>query len=524
MNFNNKILQNLLKTLFISIICFFIAYLLYLTDNIKRIEDGLYDFYFRMVRTGNPENTKDVAIVVIDELSLIKADERLGIKYPWPRNIYSMINNFILADGAKAIVYDFVFSDADFNRVEIAGLRADYEFYQSINNKRSVLAINIENKYQKKYCPEFIDQQKFDLTLNKLDGEQKEIFQNYYDYIPQLKWYQLNYNTDSKTRDIIAAFLQQINFFDNYLPIENVKNIENIREYKYIFQPYSMFTINNKNFGFVDTESDKDGVYREYMPLVKINKNYVPSLALATYLTIDKTQFPDDLKLNKKGRYIINWYGKGGVETNPDGEILEKPTFDYYSAWYIFLNARAKLINKEEELTIPPGTFKDKVVFIGGSARGLLDQKNTPFTVGGNAYPGVEIHATAYLNLKNQDWIKTFHPFYEFLFYLLITFIITYLGLRTSSLSKYIFFVVATFLAIIAGQFLAFSFFDYKTKILFYFMCSVLAFIATLIVYYITIGRSRKQIINAFDTYVSPDILKKITDVDQPLSTSGEKK
>jgi adenylate cyclase len=66
-----------------------------------------------------------------------------------------------------------------------------------------------------------------------------------------------------------------------------------------------------------------------------------------------------------------------------------------------------------EDGGVPPGYFKDRVVFVGGrsqlgsSAKKLLDEFSTPWSrFHARAYmPGVEIHATTFLNLLHHDWL-----------------------------------------------------------------------------------------------------------------------
>jgi adenylate cyclase len=67
-----------------------------------------------------------------------------------------------------------------------------------------------------------------------------------------------------------------------------------------------------------------------------------------------------------------------------------------------------------EDGGIPPGYFKGKVVFIGARSQigtgpnKLLDEFSTPWSrFRGRSYtPGVEIHATIFLNLLNHDWLE----------------------------------------------------------------------------------------------------------------------
>ncbi len=71
---------------------------------------------------------------------------------------------------------------------------------------------------------------------------------------------------------------------------------------------------------------------------------------------------------------------------------------------------------KEEDGGVPPGFFKDQVVFVGARSQlasgpdQLPDEFSTPWSLywGRAQTPGVEIHATAYLNLMQHDWLERF--------------------------------------------------------------------------------------------------------------------
>src|SRR5260370_18255129 len=54
--------------------------------------------------------------------------------------------------------------------------------------------------------------------------------------------------------------------------------------------------------------------------------------------------------------------------------------------------------------SVPPGTFKGKLVLVGATATGSGDLGAAPD--GGNIYPGVEIHANAIDNILNDRFIK----------------------------------------------------------------------------------------------------------------------
>jgi adenylate cyclase len=81
---------------------------------------------------------------------------------------------------------------------------------------------------------------------------------------------------------------------------------------------------------------------------------------------------------DSQGRMLVNYYG--GFQS-----------IKYYSIADIL-----------DEMT-PPGTFKDKLVLVGGAATGLGDVWLTPFAP---TLPGVEKHATVISNILDRDFLR----------------------------------------------------------------------------------------------------------------------
>jgi adenylate cyclase len=167
-----------------------------------------------------------------------------------------------------------------------------------------------------------------------------------------------------------------------------------------------MFADATKYAGFINAYADEDGTFRR-MPLVMrypekvkttLEENFFPSLAVQTtreYLQAgpDSTIFffgplgPDNLEINN----LI-------VKPNPTGEMLvnfagpEKsyPTYTYSDV---------------TEGKIPAEDFKDKIVYVGVTATGVIsDIRPTAYQKQG--YPGVEIHANVSDNILNNSFLK----------------------------------------------------------------------------------------------------------------------
>ena len=160
---------------------------------------------------------------------------------------------------------------------------------------------------------------------------------------------------------------------------------------------------------------DKDSIYRR-MPLVfSLNDLLLPSVPLALTLFIDESLISSDIPLDRSHQMIIKYHGPTG-------------TYASYSIAAI-INSFAQL---QEGMTpqIPPETFKGKIIFIGGSAPGILDLRPTPFSP---VCPGVEILATAFDNLLHKDFVRIPSPLVLFFFIGLLA-LVTAVG--TSILKK----------------------------------------------------------------------------------------
>lgn len=75
---------------------------------------------------------------------------------------------------------------------------------------------------------------------------------------------------------------------------------------------------------------------------------------------------------------------------------------------------------------VPPGFFRGRTIFVGGryasgSLRTAKDEFGNPYSRWGRRFsPGVEIHATTFLNLLHGNWLRRFSPVAEYIIVLVI--------------------------------------------------------------------------------------------------------
>jgi len=449
----NKLLNKIIYAAIITLISIIIAFALNVSDPGKRLHNSIYDTFFRIKTSlfkADNAKTDDVIIVAIDDASLQNFQNFKNVLWPWPRNIYAILAQHLVNEGAKAVVFDIIFNSPDIDRADSYGEDNDYMFYQVITEtEKTILAFNIDDQMSNE---------------NKIDA----------------------------------------------VKITNGDLFNNVREYNSIsYLPYELFRMENDNFGYVDIEAGTDGVIREYMPFVKIKDQYYPSLSAATYIIANNSELPEDLFINNNGSFRLNWYGQGGVNQS----------FHYQPVLMVISDFINSMRGNPKE--IPEGTFQDKVVFIGATARGLLDMKNTPFTKD-EAYPGVEIHATAYLNMLQRNEIKNPNLIMELSIYFILLFILMFFGVKSKSIYRYSIFYFLLLVIIIFSQFFVFSSFDLMTLTAFVLIAFIVAYAVTQVYNYITEGRTSNMIKNALGTYLSPELAKQVAESEKTVTVGGK--
>jgi adenylate cyclase len=126
------------------------------------------------------------------------------------------------------------------------------------------------------------------------------------------------------------------------------------------------------------------------------DQDFFPSLAMQVLREYEK--IPDQeiaAYISENGLERIQ-FGRHNLQPWHDGSVLINyagpyHTYQHYSMWDV-LNG-----------TVPPETFKNKIVLVGGTALGIGDLRSTPFEKQDAGYMGVEVHANIIDNLLHSD-------------------------------------------------------------------------------------------------------------------------
>jgi adenylate cyclase len=151
-------------------------------------------------------------------------------------------------------------------------------------------------------------------------------------------------------------------------------------------RPFDLFLRSAAGIGLVNHMVDADRTVRQHFPGVSVENE--PSLAWAAAQLVGASVTRDP-RQSLMPRWI-QYYG-------PPGTV---PHVSYYQV------IRGNL---------SPGLFRDKVVFVGarptaGFTGTAMDEFRSPYARRGFTTtlfcPGVEVHATAFLNLVRNDWVS----------------------------------------------------------------------------------------------------------------------
>ena len=102
--------KKLIRGLIISLSVFALVSVLFLKDAFRTLEWKAWDLQLRLF--SDPSRaSKDVVLILINQESLDVYAEEQGLSWPWPRQIYAPIIEFCNRGGAKAVCFDFIFSE-----------------------------------------------------------------------------------------------------------------------------------------------------------------------------------------------------------------------------------------------------------------------------------------------------------------------------------------------------------------------------------------------------------------------------
>lgn len=436
-------MNNLRKSYLVtSLAAFIFSMAVFISGILNPFELKFYDLLTKFL--GSEEKKDNIFIIYIDQNS-IEALSKEGIVWPWPRQVYAPVIEYL--SEAEAIFLDIIFSEHS-----SYGVDDDRILSEAIKKAGNV------------YLP---------IVLSNREGELNE-------------------------EDIKKISL-------------SIKGLSK-NEYKSIIFPISDFKNVCKGMGNVTILPDEDGVYRRLPLFSNVKEFTVPNFVMSYFLNGVNLQIESD---------CIKIQGEK-IPLNESSLLLKYPKRKNFFPTLSFLEILEASIKKQNNLIskIKKDNFRGKIVFIGFSAAGLFDLKPTPIS---SSTPGVFIHATAFENLVNKNFIRKVPSYVVLAIIFLISFLMPYLLLRQTSIKINLFVFLIMVLLLLTAVIIFFKFSIYM-EFLPSFSAIIFSSLITLFYSYAIVGRERRFIARTFSQYMDKKIVDYLIANPKAIAPGGTKK
>ncbi|MGZ4815013.1 MAG: CHASE2 domain-containing protein [Terriglobales bacterium] len=349
---------------------------------IQNIETRSLDARFR-ARGVRPHDSR-IVIVGVDEKTLQKVGS-----FPIGRNYYAKTVDVLKSGGAKVIGFDIAFPTPEKNsavealqklEAEVTGTASPAVIekireIQRTSDNDAILAESIKNAGNVVLGHIFLDQER----AKAIDAKASE---DYYNVLWGHPFPQMLKVHTSKDFDLSRAWNDPRVGHDGPVGYAIESNIRILAEPA-------------RSYGFFNDIPDRDGTYRRALTLYRYtDREWFPSLALEVVRVYENIKDQSVAGyMNRNGLERME-FGQYVLKTEPDGSALINyagpyKTYQQYSMGDVL------------DGTVPPSTFKDKIVLVGPTAVAIGDVRPTPFQ--SPDYMGVEIHANTIDNILHSE-------------------------------------------------------------------------------------------------------------------------
>jgi adenylate cyclase len=349
---------------------------------LRDIELSSLDLRFS-VRGSRPHDTR-IVIVGIDEKTLQKVGS-----FPLPRKNYALLIDRLSADGARVVALDATFPTPESNSAGEAlqqlkrelGASASptvlkrVEELEKVGDQDAIFAEALKRAGYIVLGHVFLDA----VGAQSADPELAEAYFNiaWAKSFPQVLKVR---SKDGRDFDLGRAWIDG----GGTVAQGAEANITKLAE-------------SAASFGFINIHPDPDGTLRHALLIERYqDKDFFPCLDLQVIREYEKIPDQDiaayiasnGLERIQFGRHQIPRARNGTALINYAGPYN---TYQHYSMWDVINGS------------LPPETFRDKIVLVGATALAIGDLRTTPFPAEDSAYMGVEVHANIIDNLLHSQ-------------------------------------------------------------------------------------------------------------------------
>jgi len=424
-------------------------------------ENRFYDF--RMTQVLDPDiKNDDVVLLKVDDESL----QTLG-SWPVSRLTWATALNKLKIFGAKVVAFDVIFPEemkSCNNSSPDDNFAQAIESFQSIEGNRVIMAYTTQN--------------------NKYSEVFEEVPEDLFNYILD--------SQQSGEMGLEERFVERHTY-----PIKKLLN------------PVP-------DLGYINMLEDSDGVFRHYQIVSNVDNLYFPSIGLKAYESF--TNSTHKLEINSQGTATMKVGDKYIFINNPgETKIRWLGARDNFKDMSLH-----SVVNADDNDEKMKAFYKNKMVFIGSTATGAHDLRNTPID---SQMPGVYVHMNfvhmmqhQFLYQKLDDSIKV--SFIMLVVGIFILLIVMHFG--HAILDLFTVFVLIGCCAYIEYKF--YLSYGYELRLFFTYFSFVSSYSWVTFLNFNQSNAEKKQIKGAFSRYVAPSIVDDMLDNPDKLKVGGERR
>lgn len=446
-----KIVKNIkpLIIIFAIFVLGFVAYSIF----VRFFEPGAYNYMVKNFSAIN-QGSDDIIIIAIDDKSLDR------IRWPWKRELYGKIFEYLKYSDAKIIGFDAILRSPDAQYPE-----SDSKFFSDIKNINNLIVgfAPLTSEY-----------------TNEIGGD-------YY---------------DKKFKDKFSSKIKD----------ERTKKLPSFYRSLSPFPP-GYFNAVTK-VGSVITTPDDDGYIRSIDQLVDYKDSLYPSLALRMYAYLNNDNFIiEDGKVTSTKTDLkiptIKDYQRGVFNRMHYYKLFPNSEYSHKKYSAIDVIDSMNRVKQGKKPIISPDIFKGKIVLVGANAKAIAmgtdDVKKTPTS---ENFPGVDIQATSLDNILHNEFFTQTSTFTD-LFILTILLGGTFLAIRYFSI-----FASLGIISLIIIIYIGFCAVLFRFNIAINVVTPIAFQLVTMIMAYsykfFLEGQNKEKIKSAMGKYISQDVMQKV--------------
>ncbi|MCL2211548.1 MAG: adenylate/guanylate cyclase domain-containing protein [Treponema sp.] len=485
----------------------------------------------------------DIVLIYIDQASIDWAQQDRGWGWPWPRQAYAEMVNYMNLGKAKSLAFDVIFSEPSVYR----NARQDEIIDNAVKDLEDAEA---QNAAVSRTASSRAERTAGAEDQSRAGGFGRSAFRSAIEALRSLSAREDDGSFIEASRNFkhvvqTVMFSSQSGSFLSWpygldAPLFELSNFETIldkfsigEDEKAIF-PIDGLRESAGALGSVTGIPDPDGVIRRLKPFTIFDGRAVPGLSSASLIVSGKE--PQLFYNNKTG--IIDWDGVS-IPVDKNGLALLRYRGDLndkyfpYRAMDILLSAQAQSKGMDLDFgdymtasgiwwkMLTPENFEDKYVFVGYNAQGLFDIFSTPIS---SVYPGVGNHITMLDNMLNNDFIYQNSQKVNLLVLFAVVVLIVCLTIFSHRISLSIAGTIIAFVIIVVGSFILYQFGGVWAPMVTYLAGTLAAFVTVTLYNYATEGSQKRFIKSAFSQYLSPKVVDQLILDPSQLKLGGEKR